>query len=93
MAPEGGGGTPPPSRGGPPDDGGDDEPDEEENEEDDTDEETVLVTSSSKVSTNRAGPLIWGSSKENIKDSKGGPPEDPNDPSGGGNVGDGRRGP
>ena len=93
MAPGGGGGTPPPSRGGPPDDRRDDESDEEENEEDDTDEETVSVTSSSQVSANRAGPLISGSSKENIKDSKGGPPEDPNDPSGGGNVGDGRRGP
>ena len=93
MAPRGGGGTPPPSRGGSPDDRGDDEPDEEENEEDDTDEETVSVTSSSQVSANRVGPLIWGSSKENIKDSEGGPPKDPNDPSGGGNAGDGRRGP
>ena len=93
MAPGGGGGTPPPSRGDSPDDRGDDEPDEEENEEDDTDEETVSVTSSSQVSANRAGPLIWGSSKENIKDIEGGPPEDPNDPSGGGNVGDGHRGP
>ena len=51
------------------------------------------MTSSSQVSANKAGPLIWGSSKENVKDSEGGPPEDPNDPSGGGNVGDGRRGP
>ena len=93
MAPGGGGGTPPPSRGGSPDDRGDDEPDEEESEEDDTDEETVSVTSISQVSANRARPLIWGSSKENIKDSGGGPPEDPNDPSEGGNVGDGRRGP
>ena len=93
MAPGGGRGTPPPSRGGPPDDRGDDEPDEEENEEDDTDEETVSVTSSSEVSANRAGPLIRGSSKENIKDSGGGPPEDPNDPSEGGNAGDGCRGP
>ena len=93
MAPGDGGGSPPSSRGGPPDDRGDDEPDEEENEEDDTDEETVSVTSSSQVSANRAGPLIWGRSKENIKDSGGGPPEDPDDPSEGGNVGDGRRGP
>ena len=93
IAPGGGGGTPPPSRGGSQDDRGDDEPDEEESEEDDTDEETVSVTSSSQVSANRAGPLIWGSSKENIKDSGGGPPEDPNDPSEGGNVGDCRRGP
>ena len=93
MAPGGGGGTPPPSRGGSLDDRGDDEPDEEENEEDDTDEETESVTSSNQVSANRAGPLIWGSSKENIKDSEGGPPEDPNDPSRGGNAGDGRRGP
>ena len=77
----------------PPDDGEDDEPDEEENEEDDTDEETVSVTSSSQVSANRARPLVWGSSKENEKGSKEGPPEDPNDPSGGGNAEDGRRGP
>ena len=83
IAPGGGGGTPPPSRGGPPDDGGDDEPDEEENEEDDTDEETVSVTSSSQVSANRARPLVWGSSKENEKGGEEGPPEDPNDPSGG----------
>ena len=76
-----------------PDDRGDDEPDEEENEEDDTDEETESVTSSSQVSASRAGPLKWGSSKENIKDSGGGPPEDPNDPFEGGNVGDGHRGP
>ena len=91
MAPGGGGGTPPPSRGGPPDDRGDDESDEEENEEEDTDEETVSVTSISQVSANRVRPLIWGSSKENIKDSEGGPLEDPNDPSGGGNAGDGHR--
>ena len=93
MAPGGGGGSPPPSRGGSPDDRGDDEPNEEENEEDDTDEETVSVTSSSQVSANRAGPLIWGRSKENIKDGGGGPPEDPNDPFEGRNVGDGHRGP
>ena len=92
MAPGGGGGTPPPSGGGPPDDKRDDES-EEENEEDDTDEETESVTSSSQVSVSRARPLIWGSSKENIKDSEGDPPEDPNDPSGGGSARDGRRGP
>ena len=93
MAPGGGGGTPPPSRGGPPDDRRDDESDEEENEEDDTDEETVSVTSSSQVSASRARPLVWGSSKENEKGGEGGPPEDPNDPSGGGNAEDGHRGP
>ena len=93
MAPGGGGGTPPPSRGGPPDDKRDDESDEEENEEDDTDEETVSVTSSSQVSANRARPLIWGSCQGNIEEGEGGPPEDPNDPSGGGNAGDGHRGP
>ena len=93
MAPGGGGGTPPPNRGGPPDERRDDESDEEENEEDDTDEETVSVTSSSQVSANRARPLIWSSSKENEKDREGGPPEDPNDPSEGGNAGDGHRGP
>ena len=52
----------------------------------------MSVTSSSQVSANRAGLLLWGSSKENIKDSGGGPPEDPNDPSEGGNAGDGHRG-
>ena len=93
MAPGGGGGTPPPSRGGPPDDRGDDEPDEEENEDDDTNEETESVTSSSQVSASKAGPSIWDRSRENIKDSEGGPPEDPDDPSQGGNVGGGCRGP
>ena len=92
IAPGGGGGTPPPGKGGPPDDKGDDES-EEEDEEDDTDEETVSVTSSSQVSANRARLLIWGSGKENMKDGEGGPPEDPNEPSGGGSAGDGRRGP
>ena len=53
----------------------------------------MLVTSSSQVSANRVRPLIWGSSKEIEKGSEGGPPEDPNDPSGGGNAGDGHRGP
>ena len=90
TAPGGGGGTPPPGKGGPPDDKGDDES-EEEDEKDDTDEETESVTTSSQVSANRAGPSIWGSS--NIKDSGGGPPEDPNDPSEGGNAGNGHRGP
>ena len=93
MAPGGGGETPPPSRGGPPDDRRNDESDEEENEEDDTDEETVSVTSSSQVSANRVRPLVWGSSKENEKGGEGGPSEDPNDPSGGGNAEDGCRGP
>ena len=85
MAPVGGGGTPPPDKGGPPDDKGNDEL-EEENEEDDTDEETVSVTSSSQVSASRARPLIWDDGKENIKEGAGGPPEDPNDPSGGGRA-------
>ena len=53
----------------------------------------MSVTSSSQASANRARPLIWGSGKENMKDDEGGPPEDPNDPSGGGSAGDGRRGP
>ena len=66
---------------------------EEENEEDDTDEETVSVTSSSQVSAGRAGPLKWNGGKENTREGAGGPPEDPNEPSGGGNTGDGRRGP
>ena len=92
MAPGGGGETPPPSRGGPPDDRRDDESDEEENE-DDTDEETVSVTSSSQVSANRIRPLLWDNSKGSEKGGLGGPPEDQNDPSGGGNVEGGRRGP
>ena len=89
MAPGGGGGTPPPSRGGPPDDKRDDESGEEENEEDDTDEETVSVASSSQGSASRARPLIWSSGQGNIKEGAGGPQEDPNDPSGGENAGDG----
>ena len=93
IAPGGGGGTPPPGRGGPPDDKGDDESGEEENEEDDTDEETVSVTFSSQVSASRARPLIWSNSQGNIKEGARGPPEDPNDPPGGGNTEDGRRGP
>ena len=92
IAPGGGGGTPPPGKGGPPDDKGDDES-EEEGEEDDTDEETESVTSSSQVSASRARPLIWDSGQGNIKKGTGGPPEDPDDPSGEGNAGDGRRGP
>ena len=80
TAPGGRGGTPPPGKGGPPDDKGDDES-EEEDDTDDTDEETESVTFSSQVLANTAGPSIWGSSKENIKDSREGPPEDPNDPS------------
>ena len=70
-----------------------DESGEEENEEDDTDEETESVTSSSQVSASRARPLIWSSGQGNIKEGAGGSPEDPNDPSGGGNAGDGHRGP
>ena len=93
MAPWGGGGTPLPGKGGPLDDKGDDELGEEEDEEDDTDEETVSVTSSSQVSASRARSLMWGSGQENIKEGAGGPPEDPNDPSGGRNTGDGHRGP
>ena len=37
--------------------------------------------------------MIWDSSQGNIKEGEGGPPEDPNDPSGGENAGDGHRGP
>ena len=93
MAPGGGGGTLPPGKGGPPDDKGDDGSDEEQNEEDDTDEETVSVTSSSQVSARRVRPLKWNGGKENTKEGAGGPPEDPNEPSRGGSVADGRRGP
>ena len=88
MAPGGGGGTPPPGKGGPPDDKGDDGSGEEENEKDGTDEETVSVTSSSQVSAGRVRPPKWNDSKENTKEGTGGPPEDPNDPSGGGSAGD-----
>ena len=82
MAPGGGGGTPPPGKGGPPDGKEDEESGEEEGEENDTDKETMSVTSSSQVSASRAGPLKWDGGKENIKEGAGGPPEDPNDPSG-----------
>ena len=60
---------------------------EEENEEDDTDEETVSVTSSSQVSAGRVRPPKWNGGKENVKEGAGGPPEDPNDPFGGGSAG------
>ena len=63
----------------------------EEDEEEDTDEETESVTSSSQVSVHRGQPLIWGNGKRNLKDNGGGPPEDPDDPSEEGHVGDGRR--
>ena len=88
MAAGGGEGTPPPGKGGPPDDKGEDGSDEEENEEEGTDEETVSVTSSSQISAGRTGPLKWSGGKGNIKEGIGGPPEDPNDPSGGGSAGD-----
>ena len=93
MAPGGRGGNLPPGKGGPPDDKGDDGLGEEENEEDETNEETVSVTSSSQVSAGRVRPLEWNGGKENTKEGAGGPPEDPNEPSGGGSAGDGRRGP
>ena len=93
MAPGGMGATPPQGKGGPPDDKGGNGSGEEENEEDDTDEETVSVTSSSQVSAGRVRPPKWNGSKGNTKEGAGGPPEDPNDPSGGGSAGDGRRGP
>ena len=60
---------------------------------DDTDEETVSVTSSSQVSAIRVRPLKWNGGRENTKEGAGGSPEDPNEPSGGGSAGDGRRGP
>ena len=93
MAPGGGGGTPPPGKGGPRDDKEDNGSGEEENEEDETDEETVSVTSSSQVSAGRVRPLKWNGGKENTKEEAEGPPEDPNEPSRGGNTGDGCRGP
>ena len=93
MAPGGGGGTPSPGKEGPPDDKGEDGSDEEENEEEGTDEETVSVTSSSQISAGRTGPLRWSGGKGNIKEGIGGPPEDPNNPSGGRSAGDSHGGP
>ena len=94
MAPRGGGGSPPPpGREGLPEDKSDEGSDEEENEEGDTDEETVSVTTSSQASAGGAGPQTWDQAKETYRESTGGPPEDPNDPSGEGGIGESRRGP
>ena len=94
IAPGGGGGSPPPpGKGGPLEDKPDERSDEEENEEDDTDEETVSVTTSSQASAGGAGPRKWDPVKENYREGTGGPPEDPDNPAGGGGAGDGCRGP
>ena len=93
MAPRGGGSPPPPGQGGPQEDKSDEGSDEEENEEGDTDEETVSVTTSIQASAGGAGPQKWDQAKETYRESTGGPPENPNDPVGGGGAGDGCRGP
>ena len=90
---EGGGSPPPLGQGGPPEDKLDEGSDEEENEEDDTDEETVSVTTSNQASAGGGGPRKWDCAKETYQEGTGGPPEDPNDPAGGGGTGDGCRGP
>ena len=94
TAPGGGGGNPPPpGQGGPQEDKLDEGSDEEENEEDDMDEEIVSVTTSSQALAGGAGPQKWDRAKETYREGTVGPPEDPNDPAGGGGTGDGCRGP
>ena len=93
MAQGGGVGPPPPGKGGPPEDKSDDEADKEEEDETDTDEETASGTSSSQVSTGRAKQQERGNNRRTSKEGAGGPPEDPNDPSGEEGVGSVYRGP
>ena len=86
MAPRGGEGPPPPDeRGPPPDKLNDEEGEEEEGE--DTDEETVSVTSSSQGSAGRVKYYQWKDTGTGYGSGAGGPPEDPNDPSGEGSSG------
>ena len=75
---------PPPPGGGdlPPDKPDDEEGEEEEGE--DTDKETESVTSSSQGSTVKAKYYRWKGTGTGYGSGAGGPPEDPNDPSGGG---------
>ena len=90
MAPGGGGEPPPPGKGGPPEDKSDDGSGEEE---DETDEETVSVTSSSQVSTSKDKQQRWDKEKEMYVSGAGGPPEDPNELSRGGDGRDSSRRP
>ena len=93
MVPGGGEGPPPPGRGGPPEDKLVDEMEGEEDDEGDTDEETVSVTSSSQDSADKIKYRKWGKGKPVYRSGAGGPPEDPNDPSGEGDIRESHRGP
>ena len=92
MAPGGGEGPPPPGKGGPLEDKPDDESGDEENEGSNTDEETVSVTSSSQGSTDKVKHQKWGKGKSIYRASAGGLPEDPNNPSGEGDIRESCRG-
>ena len=93
MAPGGGGGTPPLGKGGAPDTKSDDESKEGEGDERDTDEETVSETSSSQVSAGKGKSRKWDTKRGGNSGGAGGPPEDPGNPTRGGGMGDGCRGP
>ena len=91
MAPGGGDSPPPPGRRNLPPDQPDDEEKEEERE--DTDEETESVTSSSQGSTVKAKYHQWKGVGRSYGSGAGGPPEDPNNPSGEGRYQGGQCGP
>ena len=65
----------------------------EEDDKGDTDEETVLVTSSSQDSANKIRYRKWSKGEPGYRTGAGGPPKDPNDPSGEGDTRQGHRGP
>ena len=90
MAPGGGGEPSTPGKGGPPEDKSDDGSTEEE---DEADEETVSVTSSSQVSVSKTKPKRWDKKKEMYVGGTGGPPEETDDPSRGGDGRDTSCGP
>ena len=81
MAPGGGQEPPPPGKRGPPEDKSDDGSTEDG---DEADKETVSVTSSSQVSISKSKPQRWDKEKEMYVSGAGGPPEDPDDSSRGG---------
>ena len=93
MAPGVGKGPPTPGGGGPPADKPVDEVEEEEDEEGDMDKETVSVTSRSQDLADKVRYQKWGDTGPLYGSGAGGPLEDPNDPSGEGDIRESRRGP
>ena len=65
----------------------------EEDDDWDTDEETVSVTSSSQDSADKLRYRKWSKGEPGYRSGAGGPLEDPNDPSGEGDIREGHRGP